>query len=156
VPFNVCTVRLMARPYVDAIASLNEAHIFLAGLCSWTGFHQRAHPVTKTPRHSKSTYTPLKLIRLFLTAISSFSSYPLTMVFYLGVVITLLSMVYAGSLLIRKFLHPETLVSGFASIFISIWFLGGTILSALGIIGMYIGRIFIQVKGRPQYVIREI
>src|SRR5581483_540265 len=77
IPENQCTVRLMKRRYVDAVAGFTESHLFLAGLFSWTGFTQRAIYVTKTSRTSASTYSLPKLLNLFVNAITSFSAYPL-------------------------------------------------------------------------------
>ncbi len=156
IPVNVCTVRLMSRRYVEAVGELREAHIFLAGLFAWTGFAQRPRAVTKAPRETASSYTPVKLVRLFVNAITSFSSYPLTLVFFAGVLLTVFSLGYAGVLLARKLGNPTMVVSGFTSIMVSLWLLGGALLSVLGLIGMYIGKIFVETKGRPQYVVRRI
>jgi putative glycosyltransferase len=78
------------------------------------------------------------------------------LVFFAGVAVTLLSLTYAARLMVLKLLYPETVLSGFTSIMVSLWFLGGAILSVLGIIGIYIGKIYIETKSRPQYVVRRI
>jgi putative glycosyltransferase len=155
-PANACTVRLMTRRYVDAVTAFSETHLYLGGLFEWTGFAQRPIYVMRKPRNGQSTYTPIKLVRLFVNAITSFSSYPLTIVFVAGLSITGLSMAYGGYLLIAKLISPDTVLSGFTSIMLSLWFIGGALLSVLGLIGMYIGRIFVETKRRPQYVIRRI
>ena len=156
IPANGCTVRLMRRAYVDAVIQFREAHVFLMGLFSWAGFRQRAHTVTKARRTSKSTYTPMKLIALSLEAVTSFSSYPLTIVFIVGLCITLLAVGYAGYLVIEKILRPDYILSGFTSMMVSLWFLGGTVISVLGILGMYVGRVFTEAKSRPQYLVRQV
>ncbi len=156
IPRNVCTVRLMTRRYVDAVCSLNEAHIFMAGLFAWAGFFQVPRYVTRKPRKSASTYTLGRSIRLFANAITSFSSYTLTLVFFAGLSITVLSVLYALWLLIAKLVRPDVVLSGFTSIMISLWFLGGAILCALGLIGLYVGRIFTETKGRPQYIVSTL
>lgn len=156
IPENGCTVRLMRRPYVDAIDRFTETHVFMMGLFSWTGFVQRPRPVSKTRRETASTYTPFKLIALSLNAVTSFSSYPLTIIFAGGLVITLLSLAFACKLLIQKWLQPDYILSGFTSIMVSLWFLGGTIISVLGVIGMYVGKIFSEAKSRPQYLVRRV
>lgn len=155
IPENGCTVRLMRRPYVDALNRFSETHIFVMGLFHWAGFVQRPRYVDKTRRPSASTYTPVKLISLSVDAVTSFSSYPLTVIFVGGLVITLLSLAYAGKLVIEKWLHPDVILSGFTSIMVSLWFLGGTIISVLGVIGMYVGKIFVESKARPQYLVRR-
>jgi putative glycosyltransferase len=156
IPVNGCTVRLMRRPYVDAINQFSETHVFLMGLFSWAGFSQHARLVTKKHRESQSTYTPLKLIALSVNAVTSFSSYPLTIIFVAGLCITFLSLVFACKLIIQKLLQPDYILSGFTSVMVSLWLLGGTIISVLGIIGMYIGRLFSEAKSRPQYLVRRI
>jgi putative glycosyltransferase len=156
IPANGCTVRLMRRGYVDAVAQFQETHVFLMGLFSWAGFKQQARVVTKTRRESESTYTPMKLITLSFEAVTSFSSYPLTIIFMMGLCITLLALAYAAYLMIEKILRPDYILSGFTSMMVSLWFIGGTIISVLGIIGMYVGRVFTEAKSRPQYLVREV
>ena len=156
IPANGCTVRLMQRGYVDALDGFREAHVFMMGLFSWAGFVQRPLYVERRRRASASTYTPWKLIQLSVTAVTSFSSYPLTVIFAGGLGITLLAIGFACKLLIQKWLDPDIILSGFTSIMVSLWFLGGTIISVLGVIGMYVGRIFAEAKARPQYLIRRL
>ena len=156
IPPNGCTVRLMRRPYLEAIKRFTETHVFMMGLFSWAGFVQRGRPVTKILRASASTYTPLKLISLSVNAITSFSSYPLTLIFAGGLVITFFSVAFAIRLVVQKLLYRDYILSGFTSIMVSVWFLGGTIISVLGVIGMYVGKIFSEAKSRPQYLVRRV
>ena len=156
IPANVCTVRLMRRSYVDAIGQFTEAHLYLAGIYAWTGFVQYPRLVNKTPRPTKSSYTLLRRFQLFVNATTSFSSYPLTIIFFVGICLTFLSVTYGAWLLFIKLLYPNTVLSGFTSIMVSLWFLGGTVLSFLGLIGIYVGKIFVETKARPQYLVRHI
>jgi putative glycosyltransferase len=156
IPTNGCTVRLMKRRYVDSVNEFTEAHPFMMGLFSWSGFVQQPRYVTKIRRAGKSNYTSLKLVRLSVDAITSFSSYPLTVIFAAGICITLLSLAYAVFLLIDKILHPDMILSGFTSIMVSLWLIGGTLISILGLIGMYVGKIFTETKRRPQYFVRRV
>ncbi len=156
IPANGCTVRLMNRNYVNAISQFTEIHLFMMGLFSWTGFVQQPLYVTKIPRKSESNYTIIRLITLSVNAITSFSSYPLTMVFFMGLVITLFALAYAFGLFVMKVLHPDLIVSGFTSIMVSLWVIGGTIISVLGLIGIYVGKIFTESKARPQYFVKNI
>jgi len=156
IPTNGCTVRLMRRSYVEAIDNFTETHVFLMGLFSWAGFIQRPRYVTRIRRTSASTYTPLKLITLSVNAVTSFSSYPLTVIFAGGLGITFLSLAFACKLVIQKWMNPDYILSGFTSIMVSLWFLGGTIISVLGVIGMYVGKIFSESKARPQYLVRRL
>lgn len=156
IPENQCTVRLMNRSYANAICGFTESHLFLAGLFSWAGFKQRAIYVTKTPRAGRSSYSFAKMISLLLNAITSFSAYPLTMVFIFGACITLISVLYTCRLVIYKLTTPSMVLSGFTSLMVSIWFLSGVIISTLGIVGMYVGKLFTESKSRPQYLVRAI
>lgn len=156
IPPNGCTVRLMRRTYVNAIDRFSETHVFMMGLFSWAGFIQHPRAVQRSRRQSASTYTPLKLIALSISAVTSFSSYPLTVIFGGGLAITFLSLSYAAYLVMEKLIHRDYILSGFTSIMVSLWFLGGTIISVLGVIGMYVGKIFSEAKSRPQYFVRSV
>jgi len=156
IPTNGCTIRLMKRCYVDAVRQFTESHVFMMGLFSWAGFVQRARYVTKIPRPSKSTYTPLRLLRLSINAVTSFSSYPLTVVFVVGLVITFFALTYALIIFVVKIMHPDLILSGFTSVMVSLWFIGGSVISVLGLLGMYVGKIFTESKTRPQYFVRDI
>ena len=155
IPANVCTVRLMSAGYRDAVVSLPESNIFLAGLFAWAGFRQLPLVVPKGKRAGASSYGLLRLLRLFIAGITSFSSYPLWIVFVHGVVLTLLSFSAGGYLVIRKLLDPGAVLWGWASIMVSVWFLGGLIISFLGLIGLYLAGIFTETKRRPQYIVRK-
>ena len=156
IPTNGCTVRLMTRRYVDAVTAFKEFHIFMMGLFSWAGFRQKPRYVTKIRRSGQSNYTPLRLISLSVDAITFFSSYPLTVVFVGGVVITVISLLYALYLFVTKLLHPDLILSGFTSIMVSLWLIGGSVISVLGLIGIYLGKIFTESKERPQYLVRKV
>lgn len=156
IPPNGCTIRLMRRNYVDAIDRFSETHVFMMGLFSWAGFIQRPRAIQRSRRQSASTYTPLKLIALSISAVTSFSSYPLTVIFGGGLAITFLSLSYAAYLVMEQLIHRDYILSGFTSIMVSLWFLGGTIISVLGVIGMYVGKIFSEAKSRPQYFVRGV
>jgi putative glycosyltransferase len=156
IPENLCTIRLMNRPYLDAVLELREVNIFLGGLCAWVGFLQVPLPVDKRVRATGSTYNLFRLIRLFVNAITSFSSYPLRLVFGVGVAITAFSMLTGTYLIVRKLLNPNEIALGYASLMVSMWFLGGLIISFLGIIGLYLSGIYMETKRRPQFLVRKI
>ena len=155
IPESACTVRLMTRDYVNAVTQTQEVNLFLAGIFAWFGFSQRARTVRKEARQG-TTYTLRRLLSLFIHAITSFSSYPLYLVFLAGTVITGLATLYGVYLIVDKLLHPDAIMSGFTSLMASLWFLGGLIISFLGLIGIYLGKLFAEVKGRPQYVVRRV
>jgi putative glycosyltransferase len=156
IPENLCTVRILTRNFVRALLTLKDRNLFLAGNFAWAGFEQVPIAVKKTPRRGPSNYNLRRTIRLFFDAVSSFSSYPLRAIFATGLIISLLSALVGAEMAIRKMLHPETVILGFSSIIVSIWFLGGLIIFFLGVIGLYLSKIFIEVKDRPLFIIRKV
>jgi putative glycosyltransferase len=153
---NPCTVRIMTRDFVRALLTLRDRNLFLAGNFAWAGFEQRPLAVQKERRRGASNYTIRRTIRLFFDAVSSFSSYPLRAIFVTGFVISLLSGLFGLEMIVRKLLHPEAVALGFSSVIVSLWFLGGLIIFFLGVIGLYLSKIFIEVKDRPSFIIRKI
>ena len=156
VPANPCTVRLLSRRYVDALARLPERSLFLAGNYAWLGFQQVPRPVSKSPRKTPSSYTLGRLVALFIDAITSFTSYPLRLIFAIGIGIAVAALGAGAGLIAWKLLRPEAISLGWPSLMVSIWFLGGVTISFLGVIGIYLSKIFNEAKGRPLYVVREV
>lgn len=156
IPENPCTVRLMSKEYVEALVKIEDHNIFLAGLMSWTGFRQYAIPVTKIVRNSSSSYNVGRMLSLFVNAITSFSSYPLRAIFFIGIIISFIAFSIGVYMIIHKIITPDAIQLGWASLILSIWFLGGVIISFLGVIGIYLSKIFIETKNRPTYIIRKI
>ncbi len=156
VPENPCTVRLMSRRYVDALLTLPDRNLFLAGSYAWLGYRQVAHPVEKGLRKGASTYTAARLASLFIEAVTSFTSYPLRLIFLSGVWIASLSVLAGLGLFVWKVLEPETISLGWSSIMVSIWFLGGATIAFIGVIGIYLSKIFNETKGRPLFVVRDV
>jgi putative glycosyltransferase len=156
VPENPCTVRIMSRRYVDALVRLPDRNLFLAGNYAWLGFRQEPVAVEKGLRKGASTYTGRKLVALLIEAITSFTSYPLRLIFVIGVVIASLALVAGSALAGYRLLHPDAISLGWSSIIVSIWFLGGVIISFLGVIGIYLAKIFNETKGRPLYVVKAV
>jgi putative glycosyltransferase len=151
---NLANVRLMRRNYVDALLSMPDRNIFLGGMFSWPGFRQMAVKIERSER-AGSSYTVYARFRLAAVAAISFSKRPLFFVFGLGISITAFSLATATFFLIQKVLFPETVLSGFASIMISIWLLGGMLMGAIGVVGFYIAHIYEQARNRPLYIVRE-
>jgi putative glycosyltransferase len=156
VPENPCTVRLMSRRYVDALLTLPDRNLFLAGSYAWLGYRQVARPVEKGLRKGASTYTAGRLVALFIEAVTSFTSYPLRMIFMSGVWIATVSVLAGVALSVWKMLEPQTISLGWSSIIVSIWFLGGVTIAFIGVIGIYLSKIFNETKGRPLFVVREV
>jgi putative glycosyltransferase len=155
IPENILTERVMTRRFVDALLSLGDHNVFLGGMMSWTGFQQIGLPVPKEQRHGKSTYSLLKRVQLMVNAVSSFSARPLTWMFNIGIAMTLVSFSYIGYLLMRKLLFGDALL-GFTSMMGMLAMTLGVLTTGLGLIGIYLGKVFTQVQARPNYIIRDV
>jgi putative glycosyltransferase len=148
------TARLMSRRYVDALLRHDEREIDIGSLCVITGFDQRAMPVTKLSA-SKTTYTLGRKLSLMLNAITSFSNLPLIGIFYLGITIFVVAGAFSTYFAI-VWLFTDNPVSGWTSLIVSLWLLGGLTLCALGVIGIYLAKVFSEAKRRPYTIVREI
>lgn len=155
IPENVCTIRLMTKPYVDALLQMRDQNLFLAGNLAWVGFHQRTLAVEKCIR-GESSYSLTKRLRLFWDGVTSFSSHPLQLVFAVGLAISGGSALFGSYLFLRKLFAPETTLSGYTSIILSVWFLGGLNILFIGVVGYYVAGIFNEAKKRPQYIVRQV
>ena len=155
VPENMVTERIMTRRFVDALLRLGDHNLFLGGMMSWAGFVQIGLPVAKSQRHGSSTYTLARRLQLMVTAVSSFSSKPLTWLFNAGVFITAASFAYVIYLLIRKLMFDDALI-GFTSLMGLMSLSLGIVTTALGVVGIYLGKVFNQVQGRPNYIVRDL
>lgn len=154
VPENLVTVRLMTRRYVEALLRHDERELFLGGIWSITGFEQRPVAVRKGSRAGTS-YTLRRRVALFVNAITSFSSKPLVLVFWLGTFISMGALAATLVLVVRKIFFGQLLV-GWPSLMVSIWLLGGLTIFCLGIIGIYLAKIFVEVKRRPYTIVRQV
>jgi putative glycosyltransferase len=152
IPVNVVTARLMTRRYVNALVAHRDREVFLAGLWMMTGFDQRPLNVRKESR-TPSTYSPLRRLSMLVNALTSFSNRPLIYIFQLGLGVMLLSMA-AAIVLMYKRLTGAVGVPGWASIMVSIWFLGGLMIFCIGVIGIYLAKVFTETKDRPYTIVR--
>lgn len=146
--------RLMDRTVVNVFRNFHETEPFLRGLTKWLGFKQygiRYEPAERFAGNSK--YSLKKMVRLALHGVTSFSIKPLYTAVYVGLIMSLLSLLYIPYVVYAFYNHIE--VSGWASIIITIVFFGGLQLIMLGIIGIYVGKMFMQTKNRPNYIIRS-
>lgn len=153
-PANVVTARLMSRRYIDALLCHEEREVFMAGLFHITGFTQKAVPIQKLST-SKSTYTFRRKLSLVVNSVTSFSVLPLVAIFYIGLIIFSFACCYSAYLLIIWLFFSYTM-PGWTSVMVSIWLLGGLILSCMGIIGIYLSKVFSESKRRPYTIIRNI
>lgn len=153
-PKNMVTARLMSRRYVDALTAYTEAEVFIDGLFHIAGFAQVGQCVTKHST-SVSTYTLRKKVALTVNSVTAFSNTPLVGIFYTGLVIFLLAAAYAAYAVGRQLIF-SSFIDGWTSIIASIWLLGGMIISFIGIIGIYLSKVFSETKRRPYTIIRRI
>ena len=153
-PENITTTRLMSRRYVDALLRHEEREVFIAGLWYITGFDQSPIMVRK---HSNNvtTYTFSRKMALLVNSVTSFSNAPLVSIFYIGVLISLIAIFYIAYLSIYWIFFAKPL-SGWTSVIASIWFLGGLVMSSVGVVGIYLSKIFSEAKRRPYTIIRKI
>ena len=153
IPANVVTARLMSRRYVQALVQHRDREVCLAGLWVTTGFDQRPFEIAKGSRPG-SSYTIRRRLSVLVNAVTSFSNRPLIYIFYIGIAVMVLSIVQAVVLIYRALTHGIG-VPGYASLMVSVWFLGGLMIFCLGIIGIYLAKVFTESKERPYTVVRE-
>ncbi|MDH5414233.1 MAG: glycosyltransferase family 2 protein [Flavobacteriaceae bacterium] len=153
IPENYLTVRLMTNSYVSELTSYGETQFNFSILTELTGFKQMAVSVKKNST-SETTYTLSKKIVLLVDAITSSSSKPLYLVFAFGSVVTALSCSYILKILFDTLILGRAL-EGWPSLIVSIWFLGGVLSMFLGVVGLYISRIYIETKKRPYIHIKS-
>ena len=153
-PHDITTARLMKKEFVKALLMFKETEVVFSCLCEITGFKQIGQTVKKYST-SPTTYSAVKKIRLMFDNIISFSSIPLEMIFYIGMLIFITSMGVSIYLVIMKFFYGQSL-DGWTSIILSIWVLGGLTFSFMGVIGMYISKVFMEVKRRPLSIVKKV
>lgn len=155
IPRDTGDFRLMSRRAVDALEQLRERHRFMKGLFGWIGFRQVAVHYERAPRAAgASKFNFWKLWNFALEGITSFSTVPLRIATYLGLITALVAFVYGGIIIAKTLMYGEP-VRGYPSLMSVVLFLGGVQLVALGIIGEYLGRIYGETKRRPLYLIGE-
>lgn len=153
--FNHADYRLMSRAALEALSQYGETNLFLRGIIPELGFQSSIVEYARKERLAgESKYTLKKMLRLAWDGITSFSVRPLRMLSVMGALAVLVSVVMGLYTLISHF--SGNTVSGWSSLMISIWFLGGLNLVALGIVGEYIGKIYGEVKKRPRYIVEQI
>lgn len=153
-PKNTVTARLMTRRFLKALLLHQEREISLGGLLAITGFEQ--HPfLIKKHSTSESTYSFSRKMALMVDSITSFSNKPLVAIFYIGLIILVLASINVIYLVLNWMLF-STPLSGWTSVMASIWFLGGLIVLFIGIVGIYLSKIFSETKQRPNSIVRQV
>jgi glycosyltransferase involved in cell wall biosynthesis len=155
IPQGQTMLRILSRRLVDILKEMREHARFVHGMMAWAGLNVATLEVEHSPRtKGKSKYNIPKMFRLAFHAVTSFSTIPLRLATYVGFMSSLSSFVIGMYFLYKKVFYGIP-VLGFASIIISIFFVGGIQLLVLGIFGEYIGRTYQEVQSRPLYVVME-
>lgn len=155
IPPNTGDFRLIDRRVVESIKKMPERQRFMKGIFAWVGYKQTSILFDREPRYQGQTkWNYWKLWNFAIDGITSFSFLPLKVWTYVGLIIALVSLVYASFLILRTIIFGID-VPGYASLMVAVLFLGGIQLLTLGIIGEYIGRVYEEVKGRPLYLVRD-
>lgn len=148
--------RMMTRQMVDAVLSLTEYNRFSKGIFNWVGFKTKYLPYKNVERVAGTTdWSTWKLFKYAIDGIADFSEAPLAIATWAGGLTAFISIIGMIIVVIRKILEPSSSAFGWASMVCVILFLGGIQLLCLGIVGRYIGRIYMQTKKRPIYIIKE-
>ncbi|WP_019997756.1 glycosyltransferase family 2 protein [Aureimonas ureilytica] len=151
---NVGDFRLLSRPVVETLKLMRERNLFMKGILSWVGGEVAIVEYTRAERTAgTSKFNGWALWNLALEGITSFSTVPLRMWTYIGLTVAGFAFVYGVWMIVDKIIWGNA-VPGYPSLLVSILFLGGIQLIGIGVLGEYIGRIYIETKQRPRYVIR--
>jgi len=156
IPENVGDFRLLDRNVVDALNNLHESRRFMKGLFAWIGFKTTTIDYVRPERVAgDSKFNSWRLWNFALEGLTSFTTAPLRLWSYVGLVVALFSLIFAAAIVIRVLIYGID-VPGYASLVVAITLLSGIQLIGIGIIGEYLGRAYIESKRRPVYVIRKI
>lgn len=153
---NVGDFRLMSREVVENIKLMPERNLFMKGILSWVGGKTEVVEYTRAERVAgTSKFNGWKLWNLALEGITSFSTFPLRIWTYIGLLVAFISFIYGGWLVVDTLAFGNP-VHGYPSVMVSILFLGGIQLIGIGVLGEYIGRIYIETKSRPRYITKKM
>ena len=155
IPENVGDFRLLDRRVVDEVNRLQERNRYMKGLLAWPGFQQATLDYDREPRtEGSSKWNYWQLLLLGISGITAFSNKPLRLASLMGLLIALAALVYGLWVVVKTLAFGEP-VPGYPSMMVAMLFIGGIELITIGILGEYVGRIFTEVKGRPNYIVRD-
>ena len=152
--YNHADFRMMTQRAVKALMQYPERNLFLRAIVRQLGFREGYVYYDRKPRLAGESKYPLgKMLAFSIDGITSFSIAPLKVITYIGILMTFISLVMIAFALVRYF-EGET-NAGWPSLLISLWFIGGIMTTSMGVIGLYVGKIFIEIKRRPRYFVEE-
>ncbi len=155
IPQNVGDFRLLDRCVVDEINRLGESNRYMKGILAWPGFAQVTIEYDRQRRNAgTSKWNYWQLVCLAVSGITAFSNKPLRIASWVGTMVAASAFAYGLWIFLRTLLYGDP-VSGYPSLMLMMLFLGGIQLTTIGILGEYVGRIFTEVKNRPNYIVRE-
>lgn len=147
--------RCLRRSVVESIKKLPERAIFFGGIVSWVGFRTSYVTVNRPKRYAgRSKYSLSKRIALALNATTSFSERPLVFIFQLGLIVFIFSILMFSYAILKKIFY-NIAITGWSSLFAAIFFSTGLITLSLSVVGLYISKLFVEVKQRPRYIVKE-
>ena len=153
--YRTANFGIYSRDVIDAVRSMGDRSRFFPVMVRWTGFRKTSVPVQHDARgNGGSSYSLRKLLRLALDIMLSYSDKPLRLVATLGIIVSMIALAMTGFSLYR-YLRGDVSVAGYTSLIASMWLLAGVMLFCMGIIGLYVGRVFESVKFRPTFIVRE-
>ena len=152
--YNSADFRLLSRRAAKALLGFRERNLYLRGIVPLMGFRTANVTYARRPRMAGETKYPLgKMVALAANGITSFSIHPIRMILGLGVAFVAISILILIYVVASFALHHT--VAGWTSLMLSIWFVGGCLLVSMGVVGEYIGKIYLEVKDRPRYIVEE-
>ncbi len=154
IPTNHLTVRLMRRNYVDALLLHRETQLVIGGIWVIAGFRQSGVFVNKLDK-GETSYSLTRRWTMLIDSVTNFSETPLIAIFYIGLGLSFAS-TCVGLFLLLRWMVGGVAVAGWVSVMLSVWLLGGLAILFIGIIGIYLSKIFIETKNRPLTIVRKI
>lgn len=152
--FDHADYRLMSARALDLLADYGESNLFLRGIVPQIGLDTAVVTYARAPRVAGESKYPLaKMLSFSIDGITSFSAQPIRLIFYTGLILLIIDVIVGVYVLYSHFFREA--VSGWASLMLSVWFLGSLVLMGIGVVGEYIGKIFTEVKKRPRYALRD-
>ncbi|MGG6293090.1 glycosyltransferase family 2 protein [Leptolyngbya sp. AN02str] len=157
IPTDTGDYCLMDRSVVRVLNAMPERNRYIRGLRAWVGFRQTAVPFERDPRYAGPVkYTFRKSLRLAINGLVSFSTVPLRLSTYLGLMAAAIALIMAVLVIYWRFFEVNSPLTGFAAIAVAVFFIGAVQLICIGILGEYIARIYEETRGRPLYILSEV